>query len=231
VAAVAQNTAATEVPPEQVLQQTLRLNQKRDASLQSYSSLRAYHMHYKGPLGTRNAEMQVRVNYQQPGKKEFQILRESGDGLLRKKVLRKLLQAEVEAATEANRKKAAITADNYEFKFLGRTSNTYSNYYVFGIKPRKKEKYLVEGKIWIDGKQFGIARLEGKLAKKPSFWISKVSIRQQYANVEGFWLPVRNETDSRTRLGGHSELVIDYGRYTQVSGRGSHSDTSPGTSE
>jgi hypothetical protein len=185
----------------------------------------------KALSGTKKAEMQVRVSYQQPGRKEFQIVRESGDGLLRNKVLRKLLQTEVEAATEANRRKSSINKENYKFQFLGSTSDKGTNYYVFSIKPRRKEKYLIEGKIWIDSEHFAIARLEGKPAKKPSFWTSKVTIHHEYADINGFWLPVRNETNSRTRLGGHSELVIDYGRYTDVSGRGSGRDTSPGRSE
>jgi outer membrane lipoprotein-sorting protein len=229
-AGLAQNSSSVS-SLDQVLQQTLELNEKRDASLQSYSSLRNYRMHYKGTLGTKKAEMQVRVSYQQPGRKEFQILRESGDGLLRNKVLRKLLQTEVQAATEANRGKSAINKENYKFQFLGPTSDKGTKYYVFGIKPRRKEKYLVEGKIWINAEHFAIARLEGKPAKKPSFWTSKVTIHHEYGDINGFWLPVRNETNSRTRLGGHSELVIDYGRYTDVSGRGSGHETSPGRSE
>jgi len=41
--------------------------------------------------------------------------------------------------------------------------------------PRSKDKYLFEGKLWIDVKDYSVVRIEGHPAKKLSFWIQRAT--------------------------------------------------------
>ena len=46
--------------------------------------------------------------------------------------------------------------------------------YVIQVLPKREDKYLFEGRIWIDAEDFAVVRVEGKPAKNPSFWTRSV---------------------------------------------------------
>jgi hypothetical protein len=45
------------------------------------------------------------------------------------------------------------------------------------------------------------------------FWTKKSQIHQEYGKVQGFWLPLKNESVSYIRLGGRATLTIEYTDY------------------
>ena len=84
---------------------------------------------------------------------------------------------------------------------------------VFGAIPKRRDKYLFEGKIWIESSEFAIVRIEGQPAKNPSFWIKKVDFVRRYQRIDGFWLPLKDETVTDVRLIGKNIFTIDHGSY------------------
>ena len=66
--------------------------------------------------------------------------------------------------------------------------------------PKQKDKYLFEGKLWIDVKDYSVVRIEGHPAKKLSFWIQCADFVRQYQNIDGFWLPQKDQTLVQVRL-------------------------------
>jgi hypothetical protein len=76
-----------------------------------------------------------------------------------------------------------------------------------------KSKFLYRGRIWVDGSDFAVTRIEAEPAKSPSFWTKNTEIEHVYVKVNDFWLPQRNHSVSRIRLGGQAELTIDYTDY------------------
>ena len=186
-------------------------NAERAARLHAYRSTRVYENDYKGFGGDRHAKMTVEVNYRD-GSKAFKILSEGGSGLLLKHVLHKLLESEMEANTEEQRRRTALNNENYSFTLLGIEVTDGRNCYV-EVKPRRKEKFLYDGRVWIDAQEFAVVRIVAKPAKNPSFWITKVDIEHRYTNHAGIWLPASNRSESRVRFGGHALLTIDYGKY------------------
>jgi len=87
------------------------------------------------------------------------------------------------------------------------------DFYVLAVTPRRKTKYLYRGKIWVEVRNFAVARMEGEPAKNPSFWISHTQIEYRWANIAGFWLPARNQSVTQVRMGGKALLTIDYTDY------------------
>jgi hypothetical protein len=198
---------------EQVVENLVRMNLKRAEALQAYESTRVYRLEYKGFPGGRTAEMVVNVKYQAPGTKEFEIVSATGSKMLIDRVFKKLMQGEKEAFEAENQKHIAMNQENYEFTLIGYENTDHGPSYVLAVKPRTKNKYLFQGKIWVDAEHFAVVRVAGEPAKNPSFWIKDTKIETLYVNVNDFWLPARNHSVTAVRLGGHADFSIEYKDY------------------
>jgi hypothetical protein len=62
--------------------------------------------------------------------------------------------------------------------------------YVLHIIPKRKEKGLLLGDIWVDAKTYRIRQIIGVPLKTPSFWIKDLHITVQYAAVNEMWIPI-----------------------------------------
>jgi hypothetical protein len=76
--------------------------------------------------------------------------------------------------------------------------------------PKRNDKYLFEGKIWIDNSEFAVVKIAGHPAKKLSFWITRADFVRQYEKIGDFWLPVRDETVVEVKLYGKKILSIEH---------------------
>jgi hypothetical protein len=110
-------------------------------------------------------------------------------------------------------RRSALSDDNYRFTMIGYESGLSGATYVLKVEPRRKDKYLYRGRIWVDAEDYAVMRLEAEPAKNPSFWTKKAQIEQVYIKVGAFWLPAYNHSVTAIRLGGHAELSIDYKDY------------------
>jgi len=155
----------------------------------------------------------VTVKYQAPETKEFEIISAEGSKVLIDRVFKKALQAEKEAFEVENQKRIAINQENYEFALIGYEDEPGGPSYVLSVKPRTKNKYLFQGRIWVDAEQFAVVRIDAEPAKSPSFWIKDTKIETLYMNVNDFWLPARNHSVTAVRLGGHADFSIEYKDY------------------
>jgi hypothetical protein len=157
--------------------------------------------------------MAVKVKYSAPRSKEFTVESASGSKLLIDRVLKKLLEAEKEALDEEVQRRSALNRDNYDFTLVGFEDTAFGPMYVLVVEPKKKDKFLYRGRIWVDASDFAVTRLVAEPAKNPSFWTKKSEIEQEYRKVDDFWLPERNHSLSSIRLGGRADLTIEYNDY------------------
>jgi hypothetical protein len=201
---------------DSIVQSLMAANARRAARLSGYRSKRIYKLDYTGIFGG-HAEMQVEATYRAPNQKTFKVLSESGSKLLIKHVLLKLLGSEEEAQQERNRKALELSPANYEFKLETTEHTPAGDFYVLEVKPRKKTKYVYSGRIWVDARDFAVARMDGTPATNPSFWVSHVEIQYQWSRIDGFWLPVHNYSLTNVRMGGRAVLNVSYSEY-QVTG-------------
>ena len=196
----------------EVIRRMATANAVRTARLRHYQSTRVYEVDYKGFGGDRHARMTVKIDYQ-GGRKEFSVLAEEGSKLLLNRVVRRAMESEREAATEEMRDRSALTETNYSFQLLTTENSDGKSYYVLQVTPRRKDKYLYDGKVWIDAAEFALARVEAQPAKNPSFWITSATIQHTNQDFSGIWLPAHNTSTSKIRMGGRASLTIDYGKY------------------
>ena len=106
-----------------------------------------------------------------------------------------------------------LNLENYDFEVIGTEMVADRPAYVLETHPKRKEKYLFRGRIWVDAEDYALMRAEGSPAKNPSFWIKRTDIRQAYLKVGDFWLPKENTSVSIIRLGGRATLTIEYQNY------------------
>ena len=203
----------------------------RTAALKDYSSTRRYSLENRKFRTT--AEMTVRMTYRQPGSKTFEVISERGPAIIRKRVLRKMMEAEIEAADQAKRAASQISPANYTFRLSGTVLERGRHSYVLEIEPRTQNRFLIRGRIWLDPDDFAITRIEGTPAQNPSFWLRSTVVEHQYQKFGQFWLPVVNNSRTQARIFGHTEVKIEYSDYRineNAPAEVGKSDRSPGHS-
>jgi hypothetical protein len=211
-----QNASSAGLSPlttEEVVERLVGMNLRRAQALHSYQGTRSHRAEYKSPLKTLRAEMVVEVKYRAPATKEFTIKSSSGSTLIIDKVFRKILQAEEDALTKETQQSTALSGENYLFTMVGYEDAPLRSTFILAVEPKTRSKYLFHGRIWVDGDDFAVSRIEAEPAKNPSFWTVRNEISQSYMKIDDFWLPERNNSNSAIRIGGHAELTIDYQNY------------------
>lgn len=198
---------------DQVVSKLEQNNAQRAAALEQFEGKRIYRMEYHGFFRDGEAEMIVKVRFDAPDSKQFTILSASGSKFVLDHVFKKLLEGEQEALRGDNRHQTALTRNNYRFELAGYETTPEGGCYVLRLFPRTKNKFLYRGKIWVDAKDFAVARIEGEPGKNPSMWITKTDIQHKYEKVDNFWLPSENHTQTSIRFGGRSTLLIEYQDY------------------
>ena len=197
------------LPVNDIVSRLLLRNADRTANLGHFTSIRTYDVSYNGVVH-KQATMKVAATYDH-GHKTFSIVSESGSKLLLDHVLHKLLTSEQEA--DATRSQTALTRDNYDFSLVGSAPKDGRTCYVLEVTPKRKNKYLYSGKIWVDAQDFAVTHVEAHPAVNPSFWISGTDIEHRYEKVGDFWLPLSNRSVTKVRIGGQAVLTINYGDY------------------
>jgi hypothetical protein len=151
------------------------------------------------------------VDFTPPG--AYAIERRSGSSRA-EQVVRQLLQHEIETAMSIQRSKAtAITTENYDFSFLGKEVLNGHPCYLLQISPKRKQSELISGRAWIDQHSFLIRRIEGDLAKSPSWWVKQVHLDLEFTSSQNTWLQISMEAVAQVRCLGEQKLtsrVLDY---------------------
>jgi hypothetical protein len=195
---------------EQVVQHLMEKNVERATALQHYVGKRSYRLEYHGFPASAEATMEVEVNYDAPASKHFTIVSSTGSKLIQTRVFHRLLESEEQAGDASNRKQTELGSENYTFSLAG----TEGANYVLNVEPKVESKFLYRGKIWVDGHDFAVTRIEAQPAKSPSFWTTKSMIHHTYQRVDSeFYLPKENRTITSVRLGGTATLTIEYQSY------------------
>jgi len=205
--------ASVPLSVDEVGDNLVRRNQERAQALLHSESTRVYHLVYHGFPGDREAEMTVLATYDSPSTKDFKVVSHRGSKLVVDRVFKRLLESEKEAAQPAISARTQLNRDNYDFSMAGYEPSEAGGQYVLQVNPKSKSKYGYRGKVWVDGTDFAVTKIEGEPAQNPSFWTKKSEIRHEYRKVQAFWLPVRNESVSDVRLGGRATLTIEYKDY------------------
>src|ERR1700688_1317178 len=149
-----------------IFDELLAHNALRAATLVNYTALRTYQVvDLKGKV---HAEEVGQMEYRAPDQKKFVVTSEKGSGLVRRLALNALIASEIEAAAGKQHHDSAISPANYTLDLLGEQQVGPYHCFVAQAIPRRSDKYLFEGKVWIDAEDYAVVRIEGHPAKKLS---------------------------------------------------------------
>jgi hypothetical protein len=196
---------------EEIVAQMGSRDLQRQVSIEGYAGMRRYvldnqHLH-------KRAEMLVQVQGDPDGTKHFEVVSEEGWKAAHKHVLRKMLESESETSHPEARAKTRINPENYDFKIAGTEVIDGRTAYVLEVSPKRKEKYLFRGRIWVDAEDYALARAEGQPAKNPSFWTKSTHFVQIYQKSGLLWFPRSTQSVTEAHIFGTTDVNIEYFDY------------------
>ena len=206
---------------DEVMAKMFAQDGKREALSQGYAGYRRYI--FDNDRLHKHAELLVTVKCDSDGSKHFDVVTEEGWQTANHKILRKMMESEAETSFPQTRPKSRLTPDNYSFAMVRQDSIEGRPTYVIDVTPKREDKYLFEGRIWVDASEHALIRVEGKPAKNPSFWTRSIHFVHQYQKSGDFWFPATTESITQARIVGKTDVTIQYFDYAPNTVVDSHS--------
>ena len=174
-------------------------------------------------MDTRSSRVSSRVvaqvQYFPPSQKAYVIQNRTGSGR-GEQVVKRILEHESEMSRRNSQASAAaLKEENYTFAYNGTGSIDGNECYVLGLQPKHRERDLIVGQAWVDKNTFRVRRIEGDVAKSPSWMLKKIHVRLDFANVSGTWLQTGMEAVADVRFVGSQTLqsrTLEYGIANEV---------------
>jgi hypothetical protein len=213
----------------EVMRQMFLHDAAREAAGAGYAGTRRYRL--QNERMDKSAELVAAVHCDSDGTKYFAVVSEAGWGSANKHVLRKMLESESETSSPGTRPKSRLTPDNYDFRMVGTEMLDGRTAYVLDVIPKRRDKYLMEGRIWVDATDYALARAEGQPAHNPSFWTKSVHFVQRYQKSGEFWFPVSTDSITEARIFGTTHVNIVYSGYVPNTNNPSPQEILPSPTE
>ena len=144
----------------------------------------------------------------------YRVIDEGGSDLIRGRVFRSMLENEEQILASGDASRSSFTTINYD---LTAGDATEPGLVKLFARPKRKDVTLIDGAVYITDTDADLVRVEGRLAKSPSFWTRRVEIVRHYARVGGLRVPVRVDSTAQIRFAGTSTMTMTYD-YEMING-------------
>jgi hypothetical protein len=171
--------------------------------LRSYTVTREYELFDQKREKTRSRVI-ADITFHPPDSKNYRIEGTEGS-VVGETIVRRVLEREAALARDGGA--SDISRDNYNFQFLREEAASGRRCYVLQLLPKRKDKNLLRGTVWVDADTYLIRRTEGEPQKSPSWWLRDLHVGFVYAEVGGMWLPTSSEFTAKVRLFGLSTML------------------------
>jgi len=192
---------------DEILARAAEASSRRHDTLRTYSGMRHY------TVSNRRFNMEatgtVQMSWVEGKGAHLEVLSTKGSERLGN-VIHRIADSEEELSRSPERTRADLHPNNYSARLIGTELAGGRSCYVLAVKPKFKSKHLIDGKAWIDSETYSLVRIEGQFAASVSAFLGRPYFTQEFAEVGGYWLPVRAHASSSTFLLGSSELEVDY---------------------
>jgi hypothetical protein len=199
------SSTSESAPPDLdlILQRIEDAQRQNPAQFRAYQVTREYKV-FRGYDKLPTSEVVAQVDFVPPDVRTYKIVEARGSSW-GAKIVRELLSSE----TSSSRKEHSteISRANYGFVFLRQQNFHDVPEYVFAIFPKRKDKYLLRGQIWVEAHSCRIRQIEGVPARSPSFWLKDLHITLQYGELGGIWVPVAFDAIAKVRFLGEFTLA------------------------
>jgi Outer membrane lipoprotein-sorting protein len=164
------------------------------------------------------SEVSAEVTFVPPNSKKYSILERSGSGL-GERLVRRILDGETAIVKDFD--STDISAANYDFRFAREERLNGRLCYVLDLLPKRPDRTLLRGNVWVDADTFLLHRLEGEPMKSPSWWLRNSRITFFYGDVEGMWLQTASEFTTYVRIFGQHTMISRDVKYETAAQRAS----------
>ena len=191
---------------ETIVTRMAQARTENQARLRPYSVTRNYKLFGKEQQTTKS-EVIADVSFVPPAFKHF-VIRQASGTRIGERIVRQMLEHETDIVK--NYDSTDMSPANYDFRFLREEELGGHQCYVLEMVPRRKDKTLLRGQIWVDATTYLLHRTEGEPGKAPSWWLRDASIVLSYGAVGGMWLQTASESTADVRfVGRHTMLARD----------------------
>jgi negative regulator of sigma E activity len=203
---------ADQVAPssEEILARMETETGRRHDLLKQYSGSRRYTL--QNTRFGKEAEVGIEMRYHEPDGERYTVVTQSGSDKLIG-IINTVLTSEARASKSPENAQHQVSAANYRVRLLGTEILAGRRCYVLGLTPRLKSRYLIVGKAWVDSESFGTVRIEGRFATSISMLVGAPQLREDFVEVNGFWLPGHVRSVTSSFLLGPTELDIVFSNY------------------
>ena len=209
VSSVAAQTGTTVPAVETIVARMAQARAENRQRFRSYVVTREYKLFGKERQNIKS-QVTAEVTFVPPDSKKYAFQKNSGAGLCGR-IVGRMLESEAEIAKDYG--STDISPNNYDFRFVREEEWAGRRCYVLELNPRRKEKNLVHGNIWVDADTYLVHRTEAEPAKSLSWWVRDVRMVFVYGNVEGMWLQTASEATAIVRMLGQHTIVSQDVKY------------------
>jgi hypothetical protein len=158
----------------------------RERELDQHAKLKRYSFEQKRTIEVQRtgmkAEARYEITYTAPDQWGFKRIAGSGHEAL----LATLDQAVEKSLVRRRSQQVQYQEVDYDFSFLGVEWIGRFQCYLLALTPKRQDKRLRKGRIWVDSKEFAVLRFEGQAATL-SPTISSSEILEESTRMNGFW--------------------------------------------
>jgi hypothetical protein len=195
---------------DEVLARVESENSRRRDLLKRYTGSRQYTL--QNARFGKEAAVALEMRYRAPDGERYTVLTQSGSDKLIG-IINTVLASEARASVAPENALHEVSAANYRVRLLGMEVVDGHTCYLLALTPRFKSKNLIVGKAWVDAENFGIVRLDGQFAASVSLLVGAPRLREDFVEVNGFWLPGHVRSVTSSFLLGPTELEIVFSNY------------------
>jgi hypothetical protein len=203
--AVACASAQTEsaVPTENIIARMARAQEENHARFRPYIVTRDYKLYGEETIAP-TSQIIAELTFVPPYLKSY-VIRHINGTRMGERIVRRMLEGQIAFAKDSG--STDISQENYDFRFVREEDMNGHHCYVLELLPRRKDKNLLRGNIWVDAKTYLLHRVEGEPVKSSSWWLRDVRIVLLFGNVGEMWLQTSSKGTANVRIAGPSTMI------------------------
>lgn len=189
---------------DQIVDRLEKAQTENRANLRPYTVTRHFRVLSGDHDEKTDSDVKATVSFVPPDKQDFKIDSATGNdrGVA---AVKRILESETQMRDQGT--SAGFTRENYNFTSVDKGVDDGRTCYVLGLDPKHKEKHLVKGRLWVDAQTYLPRKVDGELAKSPSWWVKDVHVTTDFNSVDGMWLPTSTQAVADLRIFGRHTLT------------------------
>jgi hypothetical protein len=165
--------------------------------------------------GSRKGWLEASTTFSTETGFSYQILRGGGSDYIRNNVLKAVLDGERDMIARGEADRSTLVRANYTFQPSGIDADGFAKVL---LTPRRQERALLAGAMFLRPAEGELVRLQGRLAKNPSFWVRDVDIVRRYRRINAAVVPITMDSKAHVRFLGAATFSMTYD-YIEINGR------------